>query len=53
MFGLPPVLRFRPLFAAGLISVDSLLFPPPALAGVKPPDNGLGGRLAVRMPRGG
>jgi hypothetical protein len=37
----------------GLVSADSLRFAPPALAGVRPPDKGLGGRLAVRIPRGG
>lgn len=38
------------------MSADSLLLPSPldkALLGIAPPDNGLGGRLAVRMPRGG
>lgn len=41
---------------AGLVSVDSLLLPPAldtVLPGTAPPDNGLGGRLVVRMPRGG
>jgi hypothetical protein len=33
--------------------VDSLLPAPPALAGVRPPDKGLGGKLEVRIPRGG
>jgi hypothetical protein len=38
--------------APGLVSVDSLLLP--GMAGVKPPDSGLGGRLVVRTPpRGG
>ena len=38
------------------MSAESLLLPNPldkALLGIAPPDNGLGGRLAVRMPRGG
>lgn len=38
------------------MSADSLLLPMPldkALPGSAPPDNGLGGRLAVRIPRGG
>lgn len=38
------------------MSADSLLLPMPldkALPGSTPPDNGLGGRLAVRIPRGG
>lgn len=38
------------------MSADSLLLPAPldkALVGTAPPDNGLGGRLAVRIPRGG
>jgi len=53
-WGLVPVLRFFPLLvAAGLVSIDSLLLEPPALAGVRPPESGLGGRLAVRIPRGG
>jgi hypothetical protein len=38
------------------VSADSLLLATPldkALLGIAPPDNGLGGRLAVRIPRGG
>jgi hypothetical protein len=46
-------LRLRPLPAAGLVSTDSIRLAPLALAGASPPDNGLGGRLVVRMPRGG
>lgn len=54
MFGLVDVLDFRNVFldppgVTGLVSVDSLLLPAPA-TGVNPPDNGLGGRLAVRIP---
>jgi hypothetical protein len=51
--GLLPVFRFRGLLLpAGLVSVDSLL-PGIELLGIAPPDNGLGGRLAVLIPRGG
>ncbi len=54
IWGLLAVLRFFPLLpTAGLVSIDSLLLAAPALAGVKPPESGLGGRLAVRIPRGG
>lgn len=38
------------------MSADSLLLPNPldkVLLGIAPPDNGLGGRLVVRIPRGG
>lgn len=47
-------MRFRGvlLLPAGLISVDSLRLGS-AVPGVAPPDNGLGGKLVVRMPRGG
>lgn len=52
--GLLPVFFFPRalLIPAGLVSVDSLLLGR-ALPGVAPPDNGLGGRLVVLMPRGG
>lgn len=45
--------RFRPVIAAGLVSAEPLRSIEPALAGVNPPDKGLGGRLAVLIPRGG
>lgn len=53
MFTLLPVFRFLLWIVAEPVSAEPLRSINPALAGVKLPESGLGGRLAVLIPRGG